>query len=336
MSVFFLDYGLFLAKTLTLLLAVFVALAMAAGFSKRGQSNETLRVEKLNDKFRHVRNKLARAVVSSADAKQLQKTQKAKAKARQKSTSEKPRTFVLEFEGDIKASEVTNLREEISAVLAIANDDDEVFLRLENPGGIVHEHGLAAAQLTRLRDRGLHLTIAVDKVAASGGYLMACVANEIVAAPFAIVGSIGVIAQLPNFNKALEEKGIEFEQITAGKHKRTVTMFGRNTDEDRAKLKSELEDVHGLFKDAIARYRADMDLEQLATGEHWYGTRALELGLIDKLATSDDELIRRSEDRHIFAVNYEIKQPLPEKLMGAFNGAIEKTLSTVRRGIRGI
>lgn len=336
MTAFFLEYGLFLAKTVTFLLAVLVVVAMLAGLSKRGQNNETLRVEKINDKFRDLKNRLAQAVASTADAKQIKKQQKAKTKADSKSTVAKHRTFLVEFKGDIKASAVRNLREEISAILAIAVDDDEVLLRLENPGGIVHEHGLAAAQLTRIRDRGLRLTIAVDKVAASGGYLMACVANEIIAAPFAIVGSIGVVAQLPNFNRALEDRGIEFEQITAGEHKRTVTMFGKNTDEDRAKLKSELEDVHTLFKEAITRYRPELDIAKLATGEHWYGTRALELGLIDKLSTSDDELIARLESRDIFSVTYEIKQPLPQKLMGVVDGAIDKALYGMKRGFRGL
>ncbi|MEN7341710.1 MAG: protease SohB [Pseudomonadota bacterium] len=335
MGAFFLDYGLFLAKLLTLLLGVFVVLVMIASVSRRGQSNETLRVEKLNDKYRSIRDRLLRAVVSSADAKQLKKQQKAEAKEREKSSESKPRTFLINFKGDIKASAVTQLREEVSAILAVANESDEVFVTLENPGGVVHEHGLAAAQLTRIRDHGVSLTVAVDKVAASGGYLMACVANQILAAPFAIVGSIGVIAQLPNFNRALEERGVDFEQITAGQHKRTVTMFGKNTDEDRAKLKEELEDIHTLFKEAVGKYRPTLDLARVATGEHWYGTRALELGLIDSIVTSDEALIDRAVERDIFSVSYEIKQPLQKKLMGAVDGAIGRAFESVRERWRG-
>ncbi len=193
--------------------------------------------------------------------------------------------------------------------------DDEVIVRLENHGGMVHEHGFAASQLSRIRDRGIPLVVCVDKVAASGGYLMACVASKIYAAPFAIIGSIGVLAQLPNFNRLLDNHGVDFEQITAGKHKRTVTMFGKNTDEDRAKLKEELEDVHALFKDAIAKYRSDLDLEKVATGEYWYGTRALELGLTDEISTSDELLSQKAEDRDLYLIEYKIKQPLQKRLM---------------------
>ena len=222
------------------------------------------------------------------------------------------------------ACDFANLREEISAVVSVATDRDEVVLRLENPGGVVHEHGLAASQLQRIKDRGIPLTAIVDKIAASGGYLMACIADRIIAAPFAVIGSIGVIAQLPNFNRALEQKGVDFEQITAGKYKRTVTMFGRNTDEDRAKLKEELEDVHTLFKDAIARYRPDLDLEKVATGEYWYGTRALELGLADEIRTSDELLAELASTHDIFKLSYKVKQPLQKRLMAGADAMAER------------
>lgn len=236
----------------------------------------------------------------------------------------RPRSFVIDFKGDLKASAVPSLREEVSAVLDVAGEHDEVIVRLENYGGVVHEHGLAASQLARIRDRGIHLIVCVDKVAASGGYLMACVANAIHAAPFAILGSIGVLAQIPNFNRALDKHGVEFEQVTAGKHKRTVTMFGKNTDEDRAKLKEELEDVHSLFKDAVAKYRPDLDLDKVATGEHWYGTRALEFGLADELQTSDELLSQRAVDRDLYSLAYKIKQPLQKRLMANIDSALEK------------
>lgn len=333
MTTFFSEYALFLAKTITFLVAVFLVLAMIAGISKRAQHNETLRVEKLNDKFRQMTRSLRQAISSGGARKALKKLYKAELKAEKKSSSERPKTFLIEFKGDIKAHGVASLREEISAVLSVAGEQDELLVRLENPGGVVHEHGLAAAQLARVRDAGLKLVVAVDKVAASGGYLMACVADRIIAAPFAIVGSIGVIAQLPNFNRLLDDKGVDFEQITAGEYKRTVTMFGKNTDEDRAKLKSELEDVHRLFKEAVARYRPDLDLERVATGEHWYGTQALELGLIDEITTSDAWLVAALEARDIFSVKYEIKQPLPKKLLGAVDALVERAFDAVRGGL---
>jgi serine protease SohB len=206
----------------------------------------------------------------------------------------------------------------------VAGEHDQVVVRLENYGGVVHEHGLGASQLARIRDRNISLTVTVDKVAASGGYLMACVANRIVAAPFAILGSIGVIAQLPNFNRMLDSHGIDFEQITAGQYKRNVTMFGKNTDDDRAKLKEELEDVHTLFKAAVSTYRPDLDLEKVATGEHWYGTRALELGLADELRTSDALLAELATERDLYSVCYKVKKPLQKRLMASVDDVLEK------------
>ena len=255
---------------------------------------------------------------------ELAKKRKKEDKAESKQPSERPRSFVLEFKGDLKASAVSSLREEVSAILDVATSDDEVIIRLENHGGIVHEHGLAASQLARIRDRDIPLVVCVDKVAASGGYLMACVASKVYAAPFAILGSIGVLAQIPNFNRMLDSHGVDFEQITAGEHKRTVTMFGKNTDEDRAKLKEELEDVHALFKDAVSKYRPALDLKRIATGEHWYGTRALELGLADELLTSDELLGSKARDRDLYLVTYKIKQPLQKRLMSNVESAIER------------
>ena len=216
------------------------------------------------------------------------------------------------------------MREEVSAILQVATAQDEVIVRLENHGGVVHEHGLAASQLARIRDRDIPLTVCVDKVAASGGYLMACVASKIYVAPFAILGSIGVLAQIPNFNRLLDSHGVDFEQVTAGKYKRTVTMFGENTDEDRAKLKEELEDVHTLFKTAVSKYRPNLDLDKVATGEHWYGSMALELGLADEIKTSDELLSDLSADRDLYSLSFKIKQPLQKRLMSSVDGALEK------------
>ena len=122
----------------------------------------------------------------------------------------------------------------------------------------------------------------------------------------------------------MDERGVDFEQVTAGKYKRNVTMFGKNTDEDRAKLKEELEEVHGLFKSAVSRYRPDMDLESIATGEHWYGTRAVELGLADSLQTSDELLAELAAEHDIYQVTYKVKQPFQKRLMANVDSAIEK------------
>jgi serine protease SohB len=213
----------------------------------------------------------------------------------------------------MKASGVNSLREEISAIIAIAGKQDEVLLRLESPGGMVHSYGLAASQLQRLRDKKINLTIAVDMVAASGGYMMACVANKIVAAPFAIIGSIGVIAQIPNFNRLMKKMDVDYEQHTAGEYKRTLTLFGENTDQDREKFREELEETHQLFKSFITDNRPELDVEKVATGEHWYGTQAIEKGLIDEVSTSDDLILNAVKDTEVFEVNFEIPKSLGEK-----------------------
>ena len=323
MAEFFADYGLFLLKTLTIVIAI-IAVIVAAAAAQRRSTHEGLEVEDLNKKYRKLSDGLLHAVSTKEEQKKAAKERKAEAKAKEKQERSRPRSFVIDFKGDLKASAVGSLREEVSAVLDVATPDDEIILRLENHGGIVHEHGLAASQLARIRDREIPLVVCVDKVAASGGYLMACVGSQVYAAPFAILGSIGVLAQIPNFNRMLDSHGVDFEQVTAGEYKRTVTMFGKNTDEHRAKLKEELEDVHALFKDAVAKYRPTLDLDKVATGEHWYGTRALELGLADELKTSDEVLAERASERDLFHVTYKVKQPLQKRLMANVETAIER------------
>jgi len=321
---FFAEYGLFLLKALTIVGAIIIVVGTVAAAGRKVSMQEGLEIEHLNKKYQSMASALKQAVLKKADWKAEAKQDKEKAKADAKSDEKRPRSYVIDFKGDLKATAVASLREEISAILEVAGPDDQVIVRLENHGGIVHEHGLAASQLARVRDQDIELLVSVDKVAASGGYLMACVANKIVAAPFAILGSIGVIAQLPNFNRMLDEHGIDFEMITAGKYKRNVTIFGKNTDEDRAKLKEELEDVHSLFKDAVSKYRQDLDLEQIATGEHWYGTRALELGLADELKTSDELLAELAKDRDLYRVTWKVKQPLQKRLLANVDGLLEK------------
>lgn len=327
MMAFLAEYGLFLLKTITIVAGIIVVIVVAASAGRR-QQQDGLVVENLNKKYESLGESLRNAIASKDDRKKAAKEKKKKDKAEAKEPSGRSRSFVIEFKGDLKASAVPSLREEVTAILDVAADGDEVIVCLENHGGVVHEHGLAASQLVRLRERDIPLTVCVDKVAASGGYLMACVADNIVAAPFAILGSIGVLAQIPNFNRMLDSHGVEFEQVTAGKYKRTVTMFGENTDEDRAKLKEELEDVHALFKDAVSKYRPDLDLDKVATGEHWYGTRALEHGLADEIRTSDELLAERAKERDLYSLEYKIKQPLQKRLMANIDSALEKADDT--------
>ena len=321
---FFFDYGLFLAKLGTVAVAIVVVVGVIVALTKRGAHQEGLLVEHLNKRLEGLGDTVRLAVQGKDQFKQTFKERKKEAKELAKKGSQRKRVYVIDFKGDIRATATTSLREEVSAVLAVASEDDQVLVRLENSGGTVHEHGLAASQLQRIKEKNIPLIISVDKVAASGGYLMACVASRIIAAPFAIVGSIGVIAQLPNFNRFLEDKGVDFEQITAGRYKRTVTMFGKNTDEDRGKLKEEIEDVHELFKMQILGHRPQIDIERIATGEHWYGTRALELGLIDEIRTSDDFLSEASAECDLYGVTFKRKKSLSERLLGGAESLLSR------------
>jgi serine protease SohB len=328
---FFLQYGLFLAKTLTFVAAAVFVIGAAAAASRKSREPGGLVVRSLNDRYRSMIDTLRQSILPKKAFKAIRKTQKEERKAREKSDDSRRRVYVIDFKGDIKATAVANLRHEISAVLALATRSDEVLVRLENYGGMVHEHGLAAAQLVRVREKGIPLTVSVDRAAASGGYLMACAADRIVAAPFAIIGSIGVLAQIPNFYRMLDEHGVKVEQLKAGRYKRTVTMFGENSDADRDKLREELEDVHHLFRELIAQYRPGVDLDQVATGEHWYGRRALELGLIDEIATSDDLLVARLEDADLYQVNWKGRKTLSEKVAAAVEGSAAAGLRSAAR-----
>jgi serine protease SohB len=252
-----------------------------------------------------------------------QREKKAKKEARNKAESEK-RLFVLTFNGDLKASAAASLTEEVTAILTVATPEDEVLVRLYSAGGLVHAYGLASSQLQRIRDKQIPLTVAIDKVAASGGYMMACVANKIIAAPFAIVGSIGVVAQIPNFNRLLKKHDIDYELITAGKYKRTLTVFGENTEEAREKFRQEIDETHELFQAFIAENRPQVNLENVATGEHWYGSKALERNLVDCLMTSEDYLMQASTKKSIYEIKHMAKKSLAQKFSLFANESLDK------------
>ena len=327
MSEFVAAYGLFLAQLATFILLVIVAVVLIAGLRRRSRG-EGLVVEHLNRSYEDAADELKLLLDGKARhkkaAKARHKERKRTDKARAKQESTKPRVFVLDFKGDLRASAASSLREEVSAILQVAKPSDRVLVRLENSGGTVHEHGFAASQLVRVKQHGLKLLVAVDKVAASGGYLMACVADRLIAAPFAIVGSIGVLAQLPNFHRLLEEKGVDFEQVTAGRYKRTLTVFGKNTDEGRAKVQEEVEDVHELFKSQIREHRPQVDIERVATGEHWHGIRALELKLVDELKTSDDLLLEAARDNDVYRIAYKRRRSWQERMLGGVESLLTR------------
>ena len=271
-----------------------------------------IRISHLNARINEQRKKIAQTTSSKLELLQLSQQLSKEARARKKTNQ---KIYVLDFKGDMAASAVESLREEITLILSTAKAGrDRVIVRLESPGGMVHGYGLAAAQLVRLREAGFHVTICVDKVAASGGYMMACIANEVLSAPFAIVGSIGVVAQVPNFNRLLKENKIDFELYTAGQYKRTVTMFGENTEEGKAKFEEELQQTHALFKHFVEKYRPQLNVEKVATGEHWYGQDALDLNLVDKLQTSDEYLLGLLPQHDVYLIQTRKKPTLGEKL----------------------
>lgn len=336
MTDFLAQYGLFLAKTLTFVAAILITAIVLAAVALRGKKAPgTIYIENVNEKMSEIRNSLQAETLSKQELDKLKKEKKKQLKAEKKklknSKEEKitPRLYVVSFDGDIRASQVHALRETISAIVEIAQPIDEILLVLESSGGFVHTYGLAASQLQRLRTRHLKLTVAIDKVAASGGYLMACVANKIISAPFAIVGSIGVVGQLPNFNRLLEKHNIDIEQHTAGEYKRTLTMFGKNTDKGRHKFQQDLEETHLLFKRYIAENRPEVPLEEVATGEHWYGTDALKLRLVDELLTSDDYILEKIKTHDVFEIGYEEKQKLVDKISNSFAMIAEKLLEKI-------
>lgn len=245
----------------------------------------------------------------------LQKFTKLKSKkSSQKHQDSGKKVFVLDFLGNIKADAVANLREEISAIISAGKQGDEVVVRLESGGGQVNAYGLAAAQLVRLKDSGFDLTICVDKIAASGGYMMACTANKILASEFAVIGSVGVVSQLPNFHEFLKQHNIGFEMFTAGEYKRTVTMFGENSDKDRAKYQEDINRIHQLFKDFIQKHRQNIDIDKIATGEFWFGVDAKTLNLVDDIMTSDAYLLQQMDKHDVFLLQSYTEPTLAEKL----------------------
>jgi serine protease SohB len=326
---FFIEYGLFLAKVATIVVAIAIIISLAVGASLKGKlggDKGHLEITPLNQQYEDMSEAMLIATMDEslqkAEEKKLHKAKKKQAKADKKAqktesetdASTKKRVFVLTFDGNISASAVSHLREEVTAVLTQAKANDEVLVKLESAGGMVHSYGLASSQLDRLRKAQIPITVSVDKVAASGGYMMACVADRILAAPFAIIGSIGVVAQMPNFNRVLKKHDVDYELLTAGEHKRTLTMFGENTDKGREKFIEELEETHQLFKDYVAERRPQVDIDKIATGEIWYGSKALEMALVDDIQTSDEYLVACIQQAQVYEVAYVQKKKLHQRL----------------------
>ncbi|RJG42140.1 protease SohB [Motilimonas pumila] len=340
---FLYEYGLFFAKALTFVAAILaiIVTAVTLAAKQKAQAGELV-ITDLSEQLDDNKKQFEEQLLSDSALKERQKADKKAAKEKAKADKQaakvakqnhqdlpeetKPHLYVIDFKGSIDAKEVGALRQEVTAILGVAKTTDEVLVRLESGGGMVHGYGLAASQLQRLRDKRIPLTVAVDKVAASGGYMMACVAPKIIAAPFAILGSIGVLAQIPNFNRLLKKHDVDFEQMTAGEFKRTVTMFGENTEKGKEKFQQELEETHVLFKQFVAGNRPKLEIDQVATGEHWYGQQAIDLNLIDQIQTSDDYLLEQNKDKKVVSVKYTVKKKLADKIAHGASMAIERSV----------
>ncbi|MXW53567.1 MAG: protease SohB [Gammaproteobacteria bacterium] len=356
---FFLDYLSFFLKAGTITAAILAVVMVTIATSVKRQHRDTfghLEVRHINELYEHMESTLKHASLTPAEAKKARKAKKPKKpkketkvakeqsadevstsdtsddgsesstdESKEKEDNDKRSLYVLDFEGDLEASRTANLKHEISAVLTRAKKQDEVIVRVESAGGMVHSYGYAASQLLRVKNAGVALTVAVDKVAASGGYMLAVVADKIIAAPFAVLGSIGVVAELPNLNRLLKKHDVDYEVFTAGQYKRTLSVFGENTDAARSKFKEEIEDTHGLFKEFVEEHRDNVDLEVVSTGESWYGERAVKINLVDVLQTSDEYIMNACKEAEVYGVSWVMpKKPLAEVIAG--------TAATIRRG----
>src|SRR4051812_40569213 len=314
----------FAAKAFIIFATVAVTVVFVVAIVRRKRpAGAGLRVRALNDDIDALGDVLRFDVLGKKEFRRIRKARK-----RDKAAS-RPRVFVLEFKGDLFATAVQSLREEVTAIAAVAGKEDEVVVRLESAGGAVPHYGLAAAQLLRLRERGIKVTVCIDRIAASGGYMMACVADAIVAAPFAIIGSIGVVAQVPNLHRLLKKHDVDFQEMTAGEFKRTVSVFGEITERGRQKFQEELEDVHVLFKEFVKVHRPKLDVERVATGEHWLARRGLELGLVDELRTSDELLVDRAAVANLYQMSFERPRSLRERLGAMAATAIDRSLAAL-------
>ena len=332
---FIIEYGMFFAKTLTFTVAVLLVILAAIGSAAKTKKEPkgAISITHLNKEIDDLSDEIKYVIEDKENLKKAKKENKKAEKKKQKekrkgdTDNDKKRYYVFDFNGDSRASQVEDMRKVITAVLTvIRSEKDEIILRLESPGGMVHGYGLAASQLERIKSLNIPLTICVDKVAASGGYMMACLGSKIISAPFAYIGSIGVLMQLPNFNRLLKEKNIDYEVVTAGEYKRTLTMFGENTEKGRAKVAEEINDAHDLFKDFVKENRPVLDIDKVATGEAWFGKKALELKLVDEIKTSDECIVDACKEAEVYLVAYEKKLTIADRLGIGFESAIDNSL----------
>lgn len=321
------ELAVFAGKTAMIVAGIGIVIGLIASSAVKNKSQDDLDLHELNNDFKGYKNKIASLLLSKKELKQSLKAEKKELK--KKNNEKKNTIYILNFDGDVKANAVDQLRQEITAVLTTASSDDEVVVRVESPGGVVHGYGLAASQLLRIRSANIPLTVCVDKVAASGGYMMACTANKIIAAPFAILGSIGVVAQVPNFHRWLKKNDVDYQEITAGEYKRTLSLFGEVTEKGKEKFTEQIQQTHDLFKNFVHEYRPQVDLKEVATGEYWFGQQALNLKLADELKTSDAYLFEQKDSARLIEVSLKPKKKITEKLSEALQLSVSKSFEKI-------
>lgn len=311
---FFVDLAAFLIKAGILAAASVFVLGSLIGMIRRARMDpgqDHLRVTYLNEELADHSLSILNAMMPPKAFKKLARRQQQELGVKSRT---RPKTFILDFFGDLAASSVDALRQQINALLLVLEEKDEVLVRLESSGGKAHAYGFAAAQLGRLKGENRRLVVSIDRVAASGGYMMACVADHIIAAPFALVGSIGVLAMVPNFHRLLQQFNVDYDEFAVGENKKNISLLGANTEEGKQKFIQDMEEFHRDFKGFVAEHRPAVKIDEAADGDVWYGEKARTLGLVDELKTSDDFLLERIKERDLFRVEFVESKPLRKRL----------------------
>ena len=318
---FWIDFGGFALKSfwLAAMIAIVLVVPIIIGARSQRRREDEVKVTSLDDRFDLMEAQIRIATDGAKGAKAFLKARKKEAKQRDENAK---RVYVIGFKGDPMASGHAAFARKITAALVAARPDkDEIVVSITSPGGIVSGYGLMAAQMQRVRRAGVELTACVDQVAASGGYMMAVAANRIVAAPFAVVGSIGVVAQVPNVSRLLKKIDVDYEELTAGEHKRPISVLAPISEEGREHFKTKLEETHVAFKDFVRENRPALNVEAVGDGDYWYATDALKLGLIDAIATSDEYLLAQRGKARLFVIDAPEKKTLMKVLFGRLGEA---------------
>lgn len=313
------DYFLFLLKSITVVMAIVIIAGTIIRATKEGHepSQGKLSITRLNKALEAIRLRMQQETLGKKALKKEVKALKEQHKKEDKSNDDKPNAYTIRFKGDIQASQVDALRQEVTAILTTAKAGEEVVISIESPGGAVPGYGLAASQILRLKEADLKVTACVDQVAASGGYMMACVADRILAAPFSIVGSIGVLSQVPNIHRFLKRFDVDVDVLTAGKHKAPMTLMGENTEEGKQKHVQDLNAIHTRFKELVKLHREELNIDDVSEGDFWLAEDALKLNLVDEISTSDAYIMSLCAQANVYRVQWQPHKSFEQRIKGA-------------------